>query len=67
MGLALRRRTIRQKLPKDYEQKLFNYQRYITKLRKTINFLMGLISNADETAIYLDMPPNYTELQRRYF
>jgi hypothetical protein len=52
--------TICQKLPKDFEQNLLNYQWYITNLRKTGNFLMGQISNADETAIYLDMPPNYT-------
>jgi hypothetical protein len=49
-----------QKLPKEFEQKLFNYQRYITNLRKTGNFLMGQMANADETAIYLDTPPNYT-------
>jgi hypothetical protein len=61
MGLALRRRTtICQKLPKDSYQKLLNYQRYITNLRKTGNFMMGQMANADETAIYLDMPPNYT-------
>jgi len=59
MGLALWRRTICQKLPKDFEQKLFNYQWYITNLRKTGNFLMGQMANADETANYLDMPPNY--------
>jgi len=61
MGLALQcRTTICQKLPKDFEQKLLNYQWYITNLRKTGNFLMGQIANANETAIYLDMPPNYT-------
>ena len=60
MGLALRRRTtICHKLPNDFEQKLLNYQRYIN-LRKTGNFLMGQMANADETAIYLVMPPNYT-------
>jgi hypothetical protein len=60
MELALRcRTTICQKLPKGFEQKLLNYQRYITNLRKTENFLMGKIANGDETAIYLDMPPNY--------
>ena len=59
MGLALRRRTtICQKLPKDFEQNLLNYQRYITNLKK--NFLMGQMTNADEMAIYLDMPANYT-------
>ena len=61
MGLVLRRRTtICQKFSKDFEQKLLNYQRYITNLRKTGNFLMGKIANADQMAIYLDMPPNYT-------
>jgi hypothetical protein len=47
--------------PKDFEQKLLSYQRYITKLKKTGNFLMGQFANADETAIYLHMPPNQTE------
>jgi len=32
----------------------------MTNLRKTGNFLMGKMANSDETAIYLDMPPNYT-------
>jgi hypothetical protein len=49
-----------QKLPKDFEEKLLNYQRYINNLRKMGNFLMGQIANANETAVYLDMPPNYT-------
>ena len=61
MGLALRRRTtICQKLPKDSKQKLFNYLRYITNLRKTRNFLIGQKANANETAIYLDLLTNYT-------
>jgi len=61
MGLVLwRRMTICQKLPKDFEQKLLNYQQCITNPRKTGNFLMGQMANADETVIYLDMPPNYT-------
>jgi hypothetical protein len=55
-----RRTTICQKLPNHFEQKLFNYQRYITYLRKTGNFLMGQMANSDETAICLYMPPNYT-------
>jgi hypothetical protein len=47
MGLALRHRmTICQKLPKDFEQKLLNYQRYIANLRKTGNFLMGQIAKS---------------------
>jgi hypothetical protein len=42
MGLVLRRRTtICQTLLKDFEQKLLNYQQYITNWRKTGNFPMG--------------------------
>lgn len=52
--------TLCQKLPKDFEQKLLYYQRYITNLRKTGKFLMWQMANADETTIYLDKPPNYT-------
>jgi hypothetical protein len=48
-----------QKLPKDFEQNLLNYQQHITNLRKTGTFLMGKIASADEMAIHLDMPPNY--------
>jgi hypothetical protein len=45
MGLALRcKMTICQKLSKDFEQKLLNYQCYITNLRKMGNFLMGQIA-----------------------
>jgi hypothetical protein len=51
--------TICQKLPKDFEPKLLNYQQYLTNLRKTENFLMGQMANADETAVCLNMPPNY--------
>jgi hypothetical protein len=51
--------TICQKLPKYFEQKLLNYQRYINNLRKPENFLMGQMANANETAIYLDIPKNY--------
>ena len=53
IGLALRRRMICQKLPKDFEQKLLNYQRYITNLRKTGTFLMGQMANADERPFIL--------------
>jgi hypothetical protein len=45
MGLALQcTMTICQKLPKDFEKKLLNYQRYITNLRKTGNFGMSQIA-----------------------
>jgi len=44
MGLALQHRMmICQKIPNDSEQKLLNYQQYITNLRMMGNFLMGQI------------------------
>ena len=46
--------------PKNFEQGLLNYQLYITNVRATGSFLMGQMVIADKTAIYLDMPPNYT-------
>lgn len=56
-GFSIRRRTtICQKLPQDFEQKVINFQRYVTDLRRKKGFLMGQIGNADETAVYLDMP-----------
>jgi hypothetical protein len=44
--LALRRKTICQRLPKDFEQKFLNYQGYITNLSNTGNYPMGQIDNA---------------------
>jgi len=60
-GLALRRRTtICQKLPKHFEKKVVELSAVHHQSEEDGNFLMGQMSNADETAIYLDMPLNYT-------
>lgn len=60
-GFSLRRRTsLAQRLPKDCEEKLVAYQRFIIKLRKQHNYLLSQVGNADETPVYFDMPSNTT-------
>lgn len=60
-GFSLRRRTsITQKLPRDYEEKLLSFQRYVIGLRRERNFLLSQIGNADETPIFFDMPSAQT-------
>lgn len=60
-GFSLRRRTtIAQKLPADFEHKVVQFQRHVIALRKSRNFLMGQIGNADQTPVFFDMPSNYT-------
>lgn len=59
--LSLRRRTtICQKLPSDYEDKLVQYQRHVIQLRLKKRYHLSQIGNADETAVFFDMPRNYT-------
>ncbi|KAH6947163.1 hypothetical protein HPB50_017238 [Hyalomma asiaticum] len=56
---SLRRRTlICQKLPAEYE-KLIEFQRYVMKMRRERQYPIGQNGNADETAIFLDVPAGY--------
>lgn len=60
-GLTLRRTTsVCQKLPGNFEEKLMSFQRYIIKLRKEHSYLLSQIGNADQTAVYFDMPGSTT-------
>lgn len=59
--LSLRRRTtLCQRLPQDYEEKIVLFHRFVIGLRRTGNFIMSQIGNADETPLTFDMPPNTT-------
>lgn len=60
-GLALRQRTkIAQKLPKDYEKKIVDFQQYIIKRRKEVDYPLCRIGNMDETPMCFDMPSTRT-------
>lgn len=60
-GFSLRRRTsITQNLPRDYEEKLLSFQRYVIGLRRERCFLLGQVGNADETPIFFYMPSAQT-------
>jgi hypothetical protein len=48
------------KIPAHFQEKLLNFQRYVIHLRKKENCAFKHIGNADEVAVYLDMPRNYT-------
>jgi hypothetical protein len=59
-SLSLRWRTnISQKLPSEFETKLIEFQRFIIGLRRRYKYSLSRIDNADETAVYIDMPRNY--------
>lgn len=59
--LTLRRKTkISQKLPKDLEEKLLNFQQYIIRLRHLKDFPLSHIANMDETPVWFDMAGELT-------
>ena len=60
-GLFIRRRTtVAQKLPKDYEDKLISFQRFIIGKRKQHDFELRHIGNADQTPLTFDIVTNST-------
>ena len=60
-GLCLRQRTkISQKLPKDLEEKIDSFQKFIIKQRKETTFELNQIGNMDETPMTFDLPSNRT-------
>ena len=59
--LSLRRHTkIRQKLPKQTEELLENFHRFVTRLRIEKSYEMCNIFNMDETSVWFDMAGNFT-------
>ncbi|XP_077512797.1 LOW QUALITY PROTEIN: uncharacterized protein LOC144123973 [Amblyomma americanum] len=60
-GFALRRRTsFCQKLPEAYEDKLAEFRSYVIRLRQQHGYMLGQISNADETPVWFNMPSSTT-------
>jgi hypothetical protein len=60
-SLSLRRRTkISPKLPSEFETKVTEFQRFVIGLRRRNKWSLSQIGNADETAIFFDMPRSFT-------
>ena len=55
---------IAQKLPKEYEDKITNFQRYIIRLRLRAEYTLDCIGNMDETPVNFDMVGNNTVNKR---
>jgi hypothetical protein len=59
--LTIRRRTtIAQRLPEAYEEKLVSFHKYVLKLRKQHEYLLGQIGNDNQTPVFFDMPESTT-------
>ena len=58
-GLCIRQRThIAQKLPKDVEDKVMNFHKFVIDLRK--QFHLRIIGNVDEMPMFFVIPGNRT-------
>ncbi|KAL1426858.1 hypothetical protein MTO96_017935 [Rhipicephalus appendiculatus] len=60
-GLSLRRRmSLCLRLPFAYEDKVIDFHKFITTIRKKNAFLLSQIGNADQTPLTFDMPRSTT-------
>jgi hypothetical protein len=60
-GLSLRRRTsFRQRIPKDFDDKVIDFHRYVIQARKSNNYVLSQTANADHTPLNFDMPHQTT-------
>ena len=60
-NLVLRRKTkIAQKLPKELDDKVIKFHKFVIKCRKKNKYDLACIGNMDETPVWFDMPSNST-------
>jgi hypothetical protein len=60
-GLSLRRRTsLSQQMPKDFDDKIIAFHKFVIRLKKNNSYLLSQIDNADQTPLYFDMLTNMT-------
>ena len=60
-NLSLRqKKTLAQRLPDDYEEKIVRFHCFIIDRRKENSYPLHFIANMDETPLTFDMPPNRT-------
>ena len=60
-GFSIRRRTIAQRLPQDYKEKLIKFQRYVIAQRKKHDFELKYIVNTDQTPLTLTLNSTVSE------
>jgi hypothetical protein len=60
-GPSLRRRTsLSQRVPKDLDDKIIAFHKFVIGLRKNNSYLLSQIGNANQTPLYFDTPTNTT-------
>ena len=60
-NLVLRRKTkIAQKLPKELDDKVIKFHKFVIECRKKNKYDLACIGNMDETPVWFDMPSNST-------
>jgi hypothetical protein len=47
-------------MPKDFDNKIIAFHKFVIGLRKINSYLLSQIGNTDQTPLYLDMPTNTT-------
>jgi len=52
--------TIAQKLPREYERKIIELDKYVINMRKKLCFEIGQLGNMDEVPLAFDVPSNKT-------
>jgi len=52
--------TIVQKLPREYERKIIEVNKYVINMRKKLCFEIGQLGNMDEVPLTFDVPLNKT-------
>uniref|UniRef100_A0A671NPD7 HTH CENPB-type domain-containing protein n=1 Tax=Sinocyclocheilus anshuiensis TaxID=1608454 RepID=A0A671NPD7_9TELE len=60
-GFSLRRRkSLAQRLPSDFMEKLLSFQHYVIGLRKKHSYPLDQMGNADQRPVFFDMPTSAT-------
>jgi hypothetical protein len=47
-------------MPKDFDDKITAFHKFVIRLRKNNSYLLSQIGNADQTPLYFNMPTNTT-------
>ena len=60
-GLCMHTKTtVVQNLPREYERKIIEFQKYVINMKKKLCFEIGQLGNMDEVHLTFDVPSNKT-------